>query len=192
MLARLFDYIQTISPISGESRHLLGSIVTTRSLPKRGYLVKENEVCKTLFFINTGYCRAFHTIDGREINTRFYFENDFVTNIRSLTQNQKSEYAIQACEPLCVVAFDKQKLLDAYQLAPEIATFGRKLLEQLVARQEAHADHFKLLNAQQRYIHMQTHQPELLQRISLTHLSSYLGVSRETVSRIRNRSRILL
>lgn len=104
MLTRLFDYIKTISPLSEESKNLLRSVVTTKEIPQRGYLVKENEVCKTIFFLNAGYCRAFHNVDGREINTRFYYEDDFATNIKSLTQNQRSEYVIQACEPLSVIA----------------------------------------------------------------------------------------
>ena len=189
MFLQLFAYIQTISPLSEKSRSLLNNAISTKAFSKGAYLVAENEICRSVFFINTGYCRAFHNVDGREINTNFYFENDFVTNIESLTQNQRSDYAIQACAPLSTVVFNKQKLLEAYQQAPEIESFGRKLLELLVTKSEAHANRFKLLTAQQRYAYMQQHQPEVLQRISLTHLASYLGVSRETLSRIRNRGR---
>lgn len=187
MLTQLYAYIQTITSLSAESQSLLDDIIVTKNFSKGAYLVGENEICRAVFFIMQGYCRAFHNVDGREVNTQFYFENDFVTNIKSLTQNKPSAYAIQACEPMRVAAFDKQKLLDAYKLAPELETFGRKLLEQLVARQEEQTTRFQLLTAQQRYAYLQDHQPELLQRISLTHLSSYLGISRETLSRIRGR-----
>lgn len=88
---------------------------------------------------------------------------------------------------MIVLRFDKSKLLDAYKKSQEIEAFGRKLLELIIAKQEEHLDNFKLLTPQQRYENLVLKQPEFLQRVSLTQTASYLGISRETLSRIRGK-----
>lgn len=119
------------------------------SIPK---ILKCNSVYND--FLSEGYCRAFHNKDGEEINTNFYFEKDFATNIKSLTKNLKSDYSIQACEPLTVVKFDKTKLFEAYKQSHEIETLGRKILELNVAKQEEHSGLFKLLTAPERLLYI--------------------------------------
>lgn len=149
--------------------------------------MKEGEICQAIYFISEGYSKAFHIVDGEEKNTNFYLEHDFATNIHSLTQHVPSTYFIQACEPLSAVRFDKIKLQEAYRQSHEIESLGRKLLELVVAQQESQLAMFKLLSAQQRYEYLQKNKPALFQRVSLTQLSSYLGLSRETLSRIRRK-----
>ncbi|MDB5013315.1 MAG: Crp/Fnr family transcriptional regulator [Daejeonella sp.] len=183
----LYSYIKNTMPFSDHSWGTLISALQTVTIRKNDDLLQKGIVCNAIYFISKGYCRTFQYLDGNEINTDFHFENDFVTNISSLRQNSPSEYTIQACEPCTVIKIDKHKLLDAYKLAPEIESFGRQVLELIVIKQEEHSAIFKLLTAQQRYEQLQKMNPQILQRISLTQLSSYLGVSRETLSRIRNK-----
>jgi CRP-like cAMP-binding protein len=121
------------------------------------------------------------------VNTQFYFENEFVTNIKSLTNGTRSGYSIVACEKLTVVKLEKLKLMEAYDKSPEIATFGRKVLELIISKQEEHADSFKLLAPKQRYEWLLSNRPDLLQRVTLTQLAPFLGISRETLSRLRRR-----
>lgn len=182
---RLFTYIRSISELSEESVEVLSGVISPVEFHKGDYLLKEGEVCPAIFFITKGYCRSVQYADGSEINMAFYLENDFASNTRSLSQRTASGYAIQACEALKAIRIDRDKLLEAYIRSPQIEAFGRKLLEMMMARQEEHAGLFKLLDAAERYHWLQQHQPEMIQRIPLTQLASYLGVSRETLSRIR-------
>ncbi|MDJ1473631.1 Crp/Fnr family transcriptional regulator [Cytophagaceae bacterium DM2B3-1] len=186
-LHKLKVYIHTIGNLSEESWLILQNTLTVCQFSKGDYILTPGEVCQSIFFITQGYCRAFYDKEGDEINTAFYFEQEFATNLKSLTKNLKSEYAIQACESLISVRFDRAKLLAAYQLSPEIESFGRKLLEMLVAQQEEQMALFQLLTAQERYEHLLRYQPQVVQRISLTQIASYLGIARETLSRIRSK-----
>ncbi|SKA09538.1 hypothetical protein SAMN04488128_102728 [Chitinophaga eiseniae] len=70
---------------------------------------------------------------------------------------------------------------------PQIETLGRLCLQRIAARREKHAALFKLMSAQERYAYLEQEYPEMLQRIALSQLSSFLGVARETLSRIRSR-----
>jgi CRP-like cAMP-binding protein len=186
-MKNLKTYIQNLTNFSDESWTILIDCFTEQKFKKGNKLLKENEVCSSIFFISLGLCKSSYNKDGKEINTAFYFENDFATNIKSLTSGTKSEYEITACENLIALKFDKAKLLDAYKKSQEIEAFGRKLLEIIVSKQEEHSNSFKLLTPQERYENLILTQPNFLQRISLTQAASYLGISRETLSRIRGK-----
>lgn len=187
MMESLRAYIDTLMPFSEESWKTLQTALTAFDFEKGEYLLRSGLVCDSLFFVCKGYCKAFHDQDGEEINTAFYFENDIATNINSFAKNEISTYSIQACESLKVVKFDKTKLLEAGKKDPEIDRLGRKCLQVFAAKQEIHADIFKLLTAQQRYDYLEKNRPDILQRVSLTQIASYIGMARETLSRIRNK-----
>lgn len=180
-------YINTFTNLSETGWELMMQCAAPLKLTRKELLLKEGQVCDAVFFIVSGLCRSSYHLDGKEINTGFYFEQDFVTNIKSLRQNTPSEYFIQACEPTELIRLDKQKLLEAYQRSPEVETFGRKVLELLVSRQEEHANTFKLLSPKQRFDNLMASRPDFMQRVSLTQTASYLGISRETLSRFRSR-----
>ena len=182
----LNSYIQSITPLSDNSWHLLQSCFTERIFKKGELLVKEGQICQSVFFIVEGSCKSFHNLDGKEINTAFHFENDFATNIQSLTSHQPSTSSIKALEKTTVVILNKNKLLAAYSASHEIESFGRKVLELLLTRQTLHTESFKLLAPKHRFEHLVATQPDLLQRVSLTQLASYLGISRESLSRFRS------
>ena len=186
-MENLKKYIQNSTDLSEESWIILNDCLTELQVKKVTYLLKANEVCNSIFFINSGFYKSFYNKDGKEINTAFYFENDFFTNITSLKNGEKSKYAIKACEDSEVIKFDKFALLVAYQKSQEIESFGRKILELIVKKQEEQIDTFKLLSPTQRYENLILKQPNILQRVSLTQISSYLGISRETLSSIRGK-----
>lgn len=186
-MENLKKHIQKLTDLSEESWTILRDCFTEFKFKKGEKLLKEEEICKSIFYITSGHCKSFYNQAGKETNIGFYFENEFATNIKSLTSGTKSEYEIKACECLTVLKFDKLKLLDAYNKSQEIETFGRKMLEIVVAKQEEHSNGFKLLTPTQRYENLLLTNPDFLQRVSLTQTASYLGISRETLSRIRGK-----
>lgn len=186
-MAQLLAYIRSLTDFSAESWQALQPALTRTSLKKGDFLLREGAVCNSLFFIERGYCRSYYEKDGAEKNTAFFFENEIATNIGSFGSGLPSDYAIKACEAMEVVVFDKQQLMQAARQHAEIEVLGRKCIRAFAARQEQQSSLFQLYSAQERYQLLEKHQPELLQRVSLTQLSSYLGISRETLSRIRKR-----
>lgn len=147
----------------------------------------EGQVCNSLFYIDKGYCKSCYEIDGLVKNTAFFFEGEVSTNISSFGSSQKSEYNIIACEPLIVIIFDKEKLFQASRQSPEIETLGRNCIRLFASRQEEFSNLFKLYSADERLQYLETRHPEICQRVPLSQLASFLGVARETMSRIRKR-----
>jgi CRP-like cAMP-binding protein len=185
----LLQYIHSFTEFSEESWTILRSIITEVSIKKGDYLVQADKVCHSLFYISKGYCRAFNVQDGEEVNTSFYFENDIATDMNSYVFAVKSSFFIQACEPLTVYKFDKMDVLAISKRAPEIELIAKRNLQLIAAKQEKQLQLYRLLTARKRYEYLEKNQPQLVQRVPLTQLASYLGVKRETLSRIRNKRR---
>ena len=179
--------INEIATLSTESKTLLFEHIHIKNSVRGELLLSEGQVCHHIYFIEKGCLRTYVNKDGKEINLNFGIENNFVTDLKSLRTGAPSEACIQACEPTSAWVFEKQSLMDLYTQSAEITQFGRNLLEQLLAEQEEHTHLFKLKTPTERYFHIVKHNPALLQKISLTQLASYLGISRETLGRIRRK-----
>src|SRR5690606_16575768 len=126
-------------------------------------------------------------IDGEIKNTGFFFENEIATNVQSFSSGQRSEFNIVACETLVVIVFAKQKLFEIAGQSKEIEALGRSCIRQYALKQEELSTLFQLYSAEERLAYLENKRPEILQRVSLSQLASFLGVKRETLSRIRRR-----
>jgi CRP-like cAMP-binding protein len=183
----LHKRITDLTPLSQEGLNKLFEVASERHLSKGEIILKQGQVCKKIVFVEKGYLRTFIDKDGLDINTDYSFENSFTTNLKSLRSSLPSETTILAGEAAIIYEFDKDRLLELYQVSPEIESFGRKLLEQLLISQEEHSNLFKLFTPTERYNYLVTNQPQIIQRISGSQLASYLGIARETLSRIRKK-----
>lgn len=183
----LLQYIRSLTDFSAASWTALQPALTMRSFAKNEFLLKEGQVCNSLFYISNGYCKSFYNIEGETKNTGFFFENDIATNITSFGSAQPSEYNIIACEPLHTVIFDKATLFSIAQNNIEIETLGRNCVRLFATKQEEFSTLFKRYSARDRLQYLETHHPAMLQRVPLAQLASFLGVARETLSRIRKR-----
>ncbi|MEF9476604.1 Crp/Fnr family transcriptional regulator [Chryseobacterium sp. 1B4] len=186
-MQNLLNYISSLTPFSDESWKMLLPALSERTYRKNELMLQEGESCNSLFYIDKGYCKSYYEIQGDVRNTGFFFENEIATNISSFGNGQKSEFNIIACEELHAIIFDKKRLFEAAAKIPEIETLGRHCIRQFASRQEEFSDLFKLYTAQERLEYLETRYPHMIQRISLTQLASFLGVARETLSRIRKR-----
>jgi CRP-like cAMP-binding protein len=186
-MEEVLKFIHSLASLSENSIRALLPALSTKKFKKGALLLKEGQVCNSLFYIEAGYCKSCYDLEGLEKNTFFFFEQDIATNLSSFGNAQPSAYNIRACEPLTAVVFDKQKLFEAARLHPEIDTLGKNCIRRFATRQEEFANLFKLFSAKERLEYLERHHPLMLQRVSLTQLSSFLGVARETLSRIRKK-----
>lgn len=177
--------ISNLVQLDENSWNLFDKALDKQLIEKNQEILKPGENCQHIYFVETGLLRSFCIADGEEQNVAFTVENSFVTDLKSLRSGEKSELCIQALEPSVVFCISKNHLLALYKQSHQIEEFGRKLLESLLAENEEQMSWFRLFSARERYDRFANKYPQLLQRISLGHLSSYLGVRRETLSRIR-------
>jgi CRP-like cAMP-binding protein len=176
--------INSFTPLSAESKALLFEYIRPVQLLKGEILLQEGNICRSIYFVDKGLIRSFKDKDEKETNLEFSPEGSFVTHLRSLRTGSRADYGLQAIEPTWIWEFPKAELLDCYSRSREIESFGRQLLERLMMQQREHTLLFKALTPAERYQYIADHHPTLFQRVSLTQLSSYLGIARETVSPI--------
>lgn len=186
-MQNLLNYIRSLTSFSDESWNMLQPALSVRIYRKNELMLREGEICKSLFFIDKGFCKSYFEIEGNVKNTGFFFENEIATNISSFGSGQRSEFNIIACEELHAVIFDKTKLFGIAEKSSEIESLGRHCIRQFASRQEEFSNLFKLYTAQERLEYLEDQHPYMIQRIPLTQLASFLGVARETLSRIRKR-----
>jgi CRP-like cAMP-binding protein len=183
----LLKYCRSLTTFSDESWELLQPVLTERIFKKNEFLLRQGEICNSLFYINSGYCKSYYDMDGIIKNTGFFFENEIATNLASFGSGQKSEFNIIACEPLIVILLDKELLFQIAKQTSEIETLGRNCIRLFASKQDEFSTLFKLYSAQERLAYLENRHPEISERVSLTQLASFLGVARETLSRIRKR-----
>jgi CRP/FNR family transcriptional regulator, anaerobic regulatory protein len=155
-------------------------------LPKHYLLHKADEVCDKLYFIESGLVRWFYySADGKDVTDSFGGENSFITAFDSFFQRKPSRYYIELLEDSTVYSMTYDDLESAFENFPEIERVGRLILIQILEQTLDKNAALQFNNARQRYEFITKKHPDLLQRVSLGHIASYLGITQETLSRIR-------
>ena len=189
-MSTLVSYISQVSPITDPDLTLLLSACESRPLKRGEVLLQEGQVCRALYLVEKGYLRTYYNKDGVEINLNFTFEGDFTTNFKSIKTKLPSELSIEAGEETAVWIFRLDALAGKVNTYPQIIEFIRRLAIRLLMASEDHSNLFKIYTPAERYQYIEKHNPQLLQRVSLSQLASYLGVTRETLSRIRSKTQL--
>ncbi|MEP1150453.1 MAG: Crp/Fnr family transcriptional regulator [Balneola sp.] len=188
MYAPLKNTFDKILKITDEDWRDFESIIELKKLRKNEYLLRQGQICQGIFFLSQGCLRTFYINDnGKDISTSFYFKDDFLREIESMTNNTPSRKNIQALEESTVFYLDKIKLVNLYEKSPFYQKLGRLILERLTISEQKYSSILRAYSPKERYLFILNNHPEFIERIPLQHLASYLGISRESLSRIRKR-----
>ena len=151
-------------------------------------MIRQGEICRSFYFVENGYLRTFYDNDGTIVNMNFTFEGNFTTDVKSFRKRKATELIIEAGENSAIWVFDLSKLSGKYPPGSKVPTFIRRLAIDILLASLAHSELLKLHTPTERYRYIELHHPSLLQRVSLSHIASYLGIARETLSRIRGKT----
>lgn len=182
----IVEYINTFVPLSNEAAEYISNKSRKEDLPKNHLLHTEGEVCDKIFFIEKGVVRWFYyNEDGKDVTDSFAIECSFVTAFDSFFQRKPSRYFIELLEDSTVYSMtyaDVQNELEQFPETQRLTNlFLVQLLEQMLDKNAA----LQFKTAKQRYGFIKEKHPEILQRVTLGHIASYLGITQETLSRIR-------
>ena len=181
----LIDFINKIYPLNDEIMEFMSSRTTFKKVSKGKFLLKPGEYCKDYYYIHKGILRSYIKYGEKEITIWINPEGEITTSIRSIAGSRVSDEYIQVIEnaEMVIIPFDAMREL--YDTFPEMNRVGRMLLEEYYAASEERVFIARLPNAQARYQHFINSRPELLNRIPLKYVASYLGITLETLSRLR-------
>jgi CRP-like cAMP-binding protein len=187
MYDRLKTYCKTTVPLTGEELKLIDIYFETRDIKKRDFLLRDGKVCNFIGFIANGTIRHFHIKDGVEKTCDISFENSWVTDFQSFTHKTSGRMNLQAMEDTTVFIIRKENLYKLYIECNKYETFGRLMAEQVAQRATEIAMSLSADKPEERFQHLIKKQPDLFQRIPQKYIANFLGISPESLSRIRSR-----
>lgn len=158
----------------------------SKLVKKDEFLLRANEYCKQSFFVESGLLRQF-SVDskGKEHIISFAPENWFVTDRESSYFNQPSVYYIQALEASRVVLLDENQLQTIGGSIPSFAEFNNKLLHNHIRVLQSRINSLLGDTAEERYLKFIKTYPDVTLRVPQTMIASYLGITPESLSRLR-------
>jgi CRP/FNR family transcriptional regulator, anaerobic regulatory protein len=180
-------WIKKVSFLTDDDCNLFEPLLKKTVIENKQIILSEGQVCREMGFINYGAFRLYYLSDGKEINTHFCFENEFVMDYDSFLAQKPSRYYIQAIEPSEIVTFNLSTLEHAYQNSQNWERFGRIMAEYSYKVTTQRVESFLFMDGEQRYIQLLKSQPHIFERVPLYHIASYLGLERESLSRLRKK-----
>jgi CRP-like cAMP-binding protein len=186
-VASLLSVLRQLYPLSPEAEHYLRGHLVPVTIAKRKLLLKEGMTCDTIYYVVKGALRGFTREGTKDITTWITVENELVSSILSLDEPVKAIENIQALEKCELLSLTYAELEEMYKLFPESNILARKILQRYYADAEKRAFIARLTKAENKYRHFLLRHGALSNRIPLKYIASYLGVTLETLSRIRKK-----
>lgn len=182
----LVDYISTIAPLSEAEIEQIFEMIKIRSYKKNKVLLREGQIGNTCYFVLQGCIRQYYLMDGVEKTTNFFTEGMPITST-FVFDNKGSMFFLVCSEDSILVEGNQAEEHLFFEQMPRMETLNRMGVEmELQKNQEAFAQ-FIMLGPEERYLNLLNNRPDLLDRVPQYQLASYLGITPESLSRIRKR-----
>lgn len=181
------DIGRLYSPLSEETIAMFRDAVRLRMMPAGSVLLREGQMADKGWFISTGTARAYYIKEGKDISDWFAFDAEFVTAPDSFLGGMPSPHYIELLEDSVLLEFSREWLLQECDRNRELGHLLRVVLTRTLLRLQQRIVSLQFESAAQKYHNLLRIRPDITQRVPLGHIASYLGITQETLSRIRAR-----
>lgn len=182
----LFDFISQYMPLLEEEKKAIIDLDIFRTYKKGTILLKEGQLSNEGYFVIKGCIRCYYVIDGEEKTTAFYTESESLTPL-CVVNKKPSKYYVSCVEDSILTVGNPEMEKIIFEKFPRFETLCRILSEELLAKNQASFDDFKTSSPEQRYLNLLKTRPNLLQRVPQYQMASYLGITPQSLSRMRSR-----
>ncbi|MGB7843502.1 MAG: Crp/Fnr family transcriptional regulator [Salinimicrobium sp.] len=180
------DALLAFIPFTEDELEEIISYFGKERVEKNELLVRQGQVCKKLYFIESGLGRSYYLKkDGKEITQWFFAEGKPMSSVESFFQQNPSLYNLEMLEDSEVYSISKEKLDFLFKKYHKMEKFGRILATEMLTKVVNKLNAVQFQTAPERYEYMLKEFPDISQRVPLGHIASYLGMTQETLSRIR-------
>jgi CRP/FNR family transcriptional regulator, anaerobic regulatory protein len=183
----LLKYLSDFSTLSDNDKLIIVDAFQEKKLSKNDFLVKQGDISKDFSFVCEGILRIYHEVDGEEITLQFLLPKSFAASLSSLAFNMPGQWNIQAitnCKLLYIDRDVHHEIMSKYAKALNI--YESQFLKAF-SNLENRILSFLHLNAEQRFQKLFSEQPQIFNLVPLKHIASSLGITAETLSRLRKK-----
>lgn len=179
------SYAARLVTFNEEEWEAMVKCLRPKSIPRKEHFLRQGEVCRYIGFIRKGYVRLYYLIGDEEVTKDFNFESAFCGSYASFITSQPSLFNVVAMEDISVYRLYREDLLTLYEAYPCWHKMGRMAIEDMFVKKEMREASFLIHTPEERYELMLKYQPHIIKRVPLKYIASYLGITAETLSRIR-------
>lgn len=182
----LIQTLNFISPLSAALDQRFRETLKEEHWPRKHHLLREGQKSQKIYFINKGFARAYYfTREGRECTSWFMGKGELMISVYSFYTQQSAAENIELLEESELLSMTWNQLQGIYADFPEYNYTGRIVTEKYYQLSEERAVLLRTLTARERYERLLETHPGILQKAYLGQIASYLGISQETLSRVR-------
>lgn len=186
-MSNFIKEIKKIAELSSETEDMLGQQLQTHSYSKGKLLLKEGEICRRVWFIDQGAARVYYLNEDKEVTDWIGLENSFILSIPSFFLQTPSQKIIELLEDSRLSSISYQSLEQLYSQSHTLERMGRKIANFALMLMSKRVEEVLFKTSMERYEILLRNHPEILRRIPLKIVASYLGMTQETLSRMRSR-----
>ncbi|MXO07494.1 Crp/Fnr family transcriptional regulator [Flavobacterium sp. HBTb2-11-1] len=183
-MEELIRIINSFQELDLETERAIKGSFVEETFKKDEFIIEEGKICRKIYFIKSGAVRRFCIEDGIEVTKWIYTNHQFVTSMSSFFEQKPSFESFQTCEETTVYSLsysDEQALLEY----PLFIKFHIKQLRYYLSHINEFNHVFRLMTAEKKYLFLLESFPQIIKKTKLKHIASLIGVSQETLSRIR-------
>lgn len=174
------------STMTHDELDVLESILVPMKYQKGEKILNEGDTCTHIYWVVKGLVRQYYNKRGKEVTEYMAAENTIFMCIESLFKEEPTYVQAVALEPTLIYAMPRQLLEQKAMRSVNIQILYRKILEESLILSQVHADMLRFESAQSRYERFVKLQPQIVLRAPLVYIASYLQITPETLSRVRN------
>jgi CRP-like cAMP-binding protein len=184
---RLINYFLKITNLTPDETKVLAESMVVKIFNKNEYLVKEGQFTNDTYFILDGCVRQYKTLDGNDITTNFYTEEQWIISLENFERKTASKYNLVCVEATTVVIGNEQKAQELFEQFPRFETTSRQIMETVFMEQQNLMTSYITDKPEQRYLKLLETRPDIFQRVPQYDIATYIGVKPESLSRIRKK-----
>lgn len=182
------SYLKLFPHSSSKELEILRSQLVIREFGKKEFFFNAGKIQKNMGYVCTGLLRRYYINDNRnKITTGFVKENEYATDYPAFIRQKPTKYFMECLEPSIIIELSYKNIQEGYKKFKNNEKYGRLVAEYVLTVQTDRVESFLFETAEERYLNFIKQNADLMNRISLTHLASYLGIERQSLSRIRSK-----
>jgi len=186
-MTALEKYLSIYFGLPIEDVKKVASLFVAQPLKKGDYFIKTSQYCEKLSFIQNGFIRVFRNYNDKEITQWISCENYFITELNSFVFKQRSLWNMQALTNCILYTIDKEAYKQLGEIVPNWSIIEKQFISSCFIDLENRIFKHLSLTAEERYITFFEENKEMFNKVPLQYIASMLGMSPETMSRIRHK-----